>query len=91
MDLTAFKDAGCLPNMLDISRINEGDVVEVTLHRHAPKFHSSCRLVYNKTGLRREKPLMMDSQAQQMLSDHFTSLTNQKFVASAITSYRRGS
>ena len=52
-DVTAFDNAGCLPNTLSVSRIDDGDGIETTLKCHKAKFHSSCRLQYSKPRLQR--------------------------------------
>ena len=51
--LKAFSDIGCLPKTLNLSRLDEGEGVEVTLKEHKAKWHDSCRLRYNKTQLQR--------------------------------------
>ena len=51
--LESFNTIGCLPNTLNLSRLDDGEGIEATLKQHKARWHGSCRLQYNKTQLRR--------------------------------------
>ncbi|KAK4305062.1 hypothetical protein Pmani_023027 [Petrolisthes manimaculis] len=52
-DLIAFSAAGCLPEGLEISKLDYGDGVAATFQRHSAKFHTLCRILYSKSRLKR--------------------------------------
>ena len=51
--LQSFGIIGCLPNTMNLSRLDDGEGIEATLKQHKARWHDSCRLRYNKTQLRR--------------------------------------
>lgn len=51
--LEGFSVIDSLPKTLNLSRLDDGEGVEVTLKEHKAKWHDSCRLWYNKTELQR--------------------------------------
>ena len=51
--LRGFSAIGHLPKTLNLSRLDDGEGIEVTLKKHKARWHDSCRLGYNKTQLRR--------------------------------------
>jgi hypothetical protein len=51
--LLAFQEIGCLPENLQLSRLDDGEGIEKTLQKHNGKWHDTCRLKYNKTELKR--------------------------------------
>ena len=40
---------------IPLSRLNDGEGIELTLRKHKAKWHGSCRLKYNKTELQRAR------------------------------------
>ena len=51
-NLVVFDRTGCLPSVLQLSRLDEGHGIEATFRLHQAKWHDSCRLMY-KTKLKR--------------------------------------
>jgi len=51
--LVGFDRIGCLPASINLSRLDDGDGIDATLERHKAKWHDSCRLLYNRTKLKR--------------------------------------
>ena len=51
--LMKFSQIGCLPPSINISQLDDGEGIAVTLYQHKAKWHDSCRLMYNQTKLRR--------------------------------------
>ena len=49
--LDGFDKIGCIPRKMNLARFDEGDGIEVTLHKQKAKLHDSCRLEYNRTQL----------------------------------------
>ena len=49
----AFDRIGCLPSILQLSRLDECHGIKATFRLHQAKWHDSCRLMYNKTKLKR--------------------------------------
>ena len=47
-DVIVFDNAGCFINTLSVSRMDDGDGLEITLKRHRAKFQSSCQPQYSK-------------------------------------------
>ena len=52
-NIPLFKAINQLPIVIDLSRMDEGDIVEEILCRNQAKCHQSCRLLFNSTKLQR--------------------------------------
>ena len=63
--LEGFSVIDSLPKTLNLSRLDDGEGVEVTLKEHKAKWHDSCRLRYNKTKLQRA-----EKRKRQVDDDH---------------------
>ena len=63
--LEGFSVIDSLPKTLNLSRLDDGEGVEVTLKEHKAKWHDSCRLRYNKTELQRA-----EKRKRQVDDDH---------------------
>ena len=50
-NLLAFSKIGCLPNTIDLSKLDDGEGIQTTFEHHRARWHDSCRLEYNKTKL----------------------------------------
>ena len=51
--LQAFYDLGCLPDDVNLTRMNDGDGLEQTFVSRRAKFHTTCSLKFNKNELQR--------------------------------------
>ncbi|KAL9958614.1 hypothetical protein ACROYT_G035654 [Oculina patagonica] len=49
----AFYDLGCLPDDVNLTRMNDGDGLEQTFVSRRTKFHTTCSLKFNKNELQR--------------------------------------
>lgn len=58
-NLVAFDKISCLPRSLQLSRLDEGQGIEVTFQLRKAKWHDSCRAKYNKTKLQRAEKRQM--------------------------------
>ena len=76
--LVGFNDIGCLPKTIQLSRLDDGDGIEVTLQNHMAKWHDSCRLKFNKTQLQRaQKRKSTEGQKEEISNKYTRSSTKQ--------------
>ena len=76
-NLLAFDQISSLPSRLNISRLDDGGGVEVTLKKHQAKWHDTCRLQFNKTQLQR-------AQKRKSAGDDSASAPSSKFTRQSI-------
>ena len=51
--LLGFQRIGCFPRSINLSRLDDGNGIAETLQQHMAKWNNSCRLLYNRTELKR--------------------------------------
>ena len=51
--LVGFSKIGCLPETINLARLDDGEGIEATMQKHKAQWHYSYRLAYNKTKLQR--------------------------------------
>ena len=44
-----FNRVGCLPKIINMSRLDDGVGIEAIFRQHKAKWHDSCKLQFNKT------------------------------------------
>ena len=75
--LESFSTAGYLPRTMTLSRLNDGEGVEVTLRKHRAKWHDSCRPKYNRTKLQQaeKRKTPVEGEDFKCYSQKFTRLS----------------